>query len=276
MADNLVKVAEIVLRKLQATGAPLAAPTADDVMVISYGQDISIEEQFNEGERIESKGPDGVICALEDDDEFTGVVATGNIAKWPQKLKHLAMGGSYVKATDLWTPPMRGKINVAPLQVELYAEKYSDGENTESDLVGYEKIVFPKAKIKLGALEISNSNFSGGSLTIEGKDYVAADPANSKPCYYFDTMASSLPSAGSYAVPFNIVDGSGALVGVLVSVTVNGSAVTDTTDASGDAELSLPVGVHSVTISKTEYTSQTFSIVVGLVNDEISKTMVAS
>lgn len=276
MAYNLIKVAEIVLRKLQTTGAPIVAPTANDVVLIQYGQDISIEEQFIDGDRIEARGPEGIICALEDDDEFIGVVATGNLAKWPQKLKYLAMGGSYVAATDLWTPPMRGKISVAPLQVELYAERYSDGENTGTDLVGYEKIIFPKSKIKLGPLEISNSDFSGGALTVEGKDYVAADPANSKPCYYFDTMASALPSAASYAQPFNIVDSGGALTGVLVSVTVAGSAVTDTTDASGDAELSLPVGVHSVTISKTGYTSQTFNVTVGLVNDEVSKTLVAS
>lgn len=269
MADNLIKVAEIVVKKLQSTGAPLASPTADDVILINYGQDISLEDVITDGERIEQLGPEGVVCALQADDEFTGATVTGNLAKYPKKLKYLLMGGTYVAATDTWTPPMAGTINVAPVEVKFYCEKYNDGENTETDLVGYEVLVLPKAKGRLGALSVSNTAFTSGPFTFNAKDYVAVDPAESKPCYYFDAEAAALPSAGSYAQPFHIVESVGEtdLAGVLISVTVNGAPVTGTTDADGEASLTLPYGVHTYTATKDTYTALTGSITVGLVND---------
>lgn len=276
MANSLIKVAEIVVEKLQASGAPIAVPEAKDIMLISYGQDMTLEDVITDGERIETLGPDGVVCALKKDDEFTGATLSGNLAKWPKKLKYLLMGGTYVNATDTWTPPMSGTISVAPVKVTCYSELYADGENTETDILGYEKLILPKCKGKLGALALSNTAFTGGPLTLNAKDYIATDPAQSKPPYYFDTMAATLPSAASYTQTFHAEKAAdnADLAGVVI--TFSDSAVTDTTDVSGDASVSLPYGVYTYTATLTGYVTQTGTVTVGLVNDEIKLSMVAS
>lgn len=277
MPDNVLTVREIKLTRLQANGAPITTPTAKDVMLIDYGQTIGITYLTEDGKKITNEGPLGKICEVVDPDKLIGCQADMQLAKVSSKFRWFVQGGSYVEATDKHTAPYSTDTAPVPVAIEFYAEKYEDGEHFHGEQTGYLKFMLPKAKGKLGNENYDKGSFTNPSCTWTGKEYIdSVTPGNSKPCYDTDT-AATLPSEGSYAVPFKAVDNAEAPVtGVLVSVTVDGTPVTGTTGADGTVELTLPYGVHTYTATKEAMVTATASIAVGLINDEITVEMLAS
>lgn len=277
MADNILKVREIVFNRLNADGSPITIKTADDAMLIDYGQSVGISYLYKDGTEIENVGPLGTICKVKMPDEFTGCQADMQVAKRSNLLSYMIQGGTYDSATDVHVPPFSTDDAPNPVSVDFYCEIYDDGDHFHGEQTGYFKFSMPKATGRFSSESFGNDAFSNPSLTLTGKEYIdGTQPANSKPCYYI-TDSATLPSEGSYSAPFHITGTLGVdLVGAVVSVTVNGAPVTDTSDAEGLAELTLPYGVHSYTVTMDAYTTKTGTITVGLVNGVTEVAMVAS
>lgn len=274
MAYNLFKSRELLFKRLNVDGSPLANPTEDDVLLLDYPQSLRFARVFEDAVVVKNEGPTGTICQVTKAAKLVGATAGLQIAKLPAKLAYFLEGGTYDNATDVHTPPMYDDAAPNPFSVEAFIPHYTDGKHDIADIEGYLKLRLPKCTGTFDEMTVDNANFGNPNVTITSEEYVdVAVPANSEPCYAF-TKETVLPSADDYAVTFAVEDSVGAVDGAVVSVTVAGTPVTDTTDAQGAAELQLPLGTHTYTITKSGYTTGTGSVTVTLLGAAVEVTLV--
>lgn len=274
MAFNVFKNRELLFKRLNVDGSPLTNPTADDVYLLDYPQSLRFARVFEDAVVTKNEGPEGTICQVTRSAKLVGATAGIQLAKLPAKLAYFFEGGTYDDATDTHTPPMYADAAPNPFSVEAFIPHYTDGKHDVADISGYIKLRLPKCTGTFEELTVDNANFGNPNVTITSEEYVdGAVPANSEPCYAF-SKETVLPSDDDYAVTFAITDSVGDVEGAVVSVTVAGTPVTDTTDADGAAELQLPIGTHTYTITKDTYTEKTGEVTVTLLGGTVAAVIV--
>ena len=276
MAYNVFKGYELLLERLNVDGSPLSSPTIDDVLLIDYPQSIRLARIFEDAVVTKNQGPTGTISQVTQSAKLVGATLGAQLAKLSPKLAYFFEGGAYDNSTNKHTPPLYSEAAPPPFSVKAFVARYDDGKHDIADLEGYLKITCPKCTGTFQEISADLANFGNPNVTINSEEYVdSVTPGNSKPCYDIDE-AALLPSEDDYDVPFKIADASGNVEGAVVSVTVPGAAVTDTSAADGTCELALPLGTHTYTVTKASYTTKTGEVTVDLVNGLVTVLIVGS
>lgn len=276
MAYNVFKGYELLFERLNVDGSPLTSPTIDDVLLIDYPQAVRLARVFEDAVVTKNEGPTGTICQVTKAAKLIGANLGLQLAKLSPKLAYYFEGGTYDNATNKHTPPLYSAAAPPPFSVKAFVGRYDDGKHDIADLAGYLKITCPKCTGTFQEIAADLASIANPSVNIVSEEYIdSVTPGNSKPCYDIDEVAL-LPSEDDYDVPFKITDASGNVEGAVVSVTVDGTPVTDTSAADGTCELALPLGTHTYSVTKSGYTTKTGEVVVDLVNGLVTVLIVTA
>lgn len=154
-----------------ATGSPKAS--GGNVAKFETPQQVGVNHQWIEGQRVELRGGDKLLATIEDQAQLVGVELSFNNAELPGEALALLAGGTY--ETDKYTAPRLGEVT-KPVQVELYVARYTEGTNdAESSIIGYRKWTFYHAQGRVPNYTVQDRNFLVPQFTIRCKENVKAD-----------------------------------------------------------------------------------------------------
>jgi hypothetical protein len=186
-ADLVYGVKLMTLTEVNADGS---AKTGGKVVKITAPQQVSFEAQVTEGNRVEQRGGDALVCVVEEDDEIWGMNATFTEAKLSLEAMALIIGagtttGTSPDITAFEAPTLATqKAGRTPFKAEVYATEYSEGVHDEGDIEGYIKITLPLCKGRVPSFSQQDRNFVVPSYTLRSRETATMG------CYKIEKIAS--------------------------------------------------------------------------------------
>lgn len=196
MSGPLYGVRLLVLTELEKGGAE---KVDGKVIRVDTPQQVGFNPQIVEGAKHEQRGGDRLIATIEELDKLTGINATFQDAILNYEAMAMIGGGTAqttgvepdVEVTGYIPPTLAEQAEPrSPFKAEVFIAQYSEGSQTEGDIVGYTKITLWNCLGNIPTFTAQGQNFVVPSYTIKSRDNIA----QSKPSFTMDDV-TELPAA---------------------------------------------------------------------------------
>ncbi len=153
---------------------------------ITTPQQASLAYQMQAGQRVELRGGDKLLAAVEDDDELLGVDITFTDAAMNGDAWAIIDGGTWDDTGSEYTPRATGTEHPG-FACEIYQARYTEGSQHQSNEAGFVVFNFPFCKGAASSLSQQDRQFSTPQFTIKARD------SKTERCYNWK-HAEALPS----------------------------------------------------------------------------------
>ena len=136
---------------------------------ITTPQQASLAYQIQAGQRVEQRGGDKLIAAVEDDDELLGVDITFTDAAMNGEAWAIIDGGTWDDTGSEYIPRAVGASHPG-FACEIYQARYGKGSQHQSDEAGYVLFTFPYCKGSVTSISQQDRQFSAPQFTIKARD----------------------------------------------------------------------------------------------------------
>jgi hypothetical protein len=182
MGKNLIGIKRVDLTPLNPDGSDKVSPETKSI--IDLAKTATMEFEIKEGEKIEAEANGYLKAVLKRPDIVTAVNLTLTKLQVDPEIIYLISGKSkkiedsetseIIGFEALTTEEQQNNPQV-PLKIEIYVTAYSDGENTQGEIIGYDKFTFPYCLGSFPDFDIQESEFVVPEFNIRAKENLAID-----------------------------------------------------------------------------------------------------